>query len=311
MATIIGTRFDDRLTGTPQADRIEGRAGFDEITGRLGDDRLFGGADGAIFFWVNGDGHDRIDGGTDGSLVIAAGRQLRLHVDALGAGPEEMARNGLQVIGIRNITDIAIRGTGADDEVVLSSDADLGGSAGIRVSVDMAPGNIDGELVEHDRVDLSRFQGETSIGAYGRGDSVIRGSAGFFDAIVTGEGDDRIWTGAGGSTIDSGGGADRIHLGRGADIVDIAFDFRGAGTGHDTIFNFGLNDTISLIGFVVAPATALDTNVNGRLDAPDDAVTLRRGDLSIDLSSLFEDQRPGTTVLTLVDRTSLDLDQFI
>lgn len=58
--TIVGTDFDDVLTGTPQRDRICGLGGHDTIRGRGGDDVLIGGGGPDAMLGQNGD--DRLRG---------------------------------------------------------------------------------------------------------------------------------------------------------------------------------------------------------------------------------------------------------
>lgn len=307
MATIRGTRGDDILAGMPGSDRIFGFAGADDITGREGDDWIFGGGGSDIIRWVNGDGHDRIDSGSRDSdpdvLDILSGRNLRLHLDVLGAGPEMAATDRLQVIGIKDIELLSIDGTNRDDRLVLSSDRDL--------SI-LTHGFFISTGAGSDRIDASRVQGETWISTGGSEDqaAVVRGSAEFRDSISTGAGDDRIWTGAGGGLASSGSGDDTVHLGSGR--YTVSEGFLEAHRGHDTVFNFNKGDLIEFFNSEVVfdSAEPFDTNRNGRLDAGDEAVTVHGDDMTIDLSAAIN-APSGTTVVTLIDRPSISLSQLM
>jgi hypothetical protein len=98
MATLRGTRNNDRLLGQGDDDEIFGLAGADRLAGGRGSDRIFGGAGsdgisgGAGNDQINGGaGADRIAGG-GGADVLAGGRGAdRLHggagADTLTGGP--------------------------------------------------------------------------------------------------------------------------------------------------------------------------------------------------------------------------------
>src|SRR4051794_40066120 len=125
--TITGTPKDDVLVGTPGADTIRGLAGNDDITGGRGDDRVFGGEGNDVFHWANGDGHDLIPGGPGdtapgNSLQIAAGRSLRLHIQALDTAPPGPPPAGTQVIGVADLHQIDVEAAPGSARMVVSTD---------------------------------------------------------------------------------------------------------------------------------------------------------------------------------------------
>lgn len=273
---ITGTPGPDVLSGTPRADTIRALAGDDQIAGHRGGDRIFGdgGLDG--FSWKNHDGHDRIDGGADDDqLRIEAGRRLTLHLDALGAGPETAAKSDLQVIGLRNIESIVLVGTDAGDRLVLSSDPGI-----LPSGTSPQPLHIDTSLGS-DRIDA-------------RG---LRASASILPSF----------------------GDNEVHLGKGSNELFYEFETGSpppldAERGHDTIFGFGDNDIIELgeahpFGF--GSASFLDTNGDGKLTAKDKSVKVRNGSMTIDLTRGTFAADGGKRLVTLVGRTSVDIDQII
>ena len=106
---ITGTPENDILVGTPQRDTIHGLAGNDDITAGKGPDQVFGGKGFESFHWKKGGGQDRVDGGeAEDFLDISFSGKLRLHIDALDAGPLTPAKDGLEVIGVRRLETIGI-----------------------------------------------------------------------------------------------------------------------------------------------------------------------------------------------------------
>ena len=72
---VIGSRYDDTLTGDGQANRLEGGAGDDELTGGLG-------ADTYVYYYTNiGDTDERKDGADTIRTEADVGNIIRLYVD--------------------------------------------------------------------------------------------------------------------------------------------------------------------------------------------------------------------------------------
>jgi Ca2+-binding RTX toxin-like protein len=299
---ITGTPENDVLRGTGTADRIRGLTGDDDITGGRGDDWLFGDEGDDTFRWRNGDGRDRVDGGPGGfdTLLVDAGKRLRLHLDALGAGagPEAAAGNGPQVIGVKDVEQVSIVGTRGADRLVLSSDRGIpgpGDANGTGLFVDTGAGD--------DVIDV-------------RGARVAKaGPDEFFSAVFSavihaGDGDDTIRTDGGSWTVFGQAGENEIRLGRARNFL---YYEEGAGEGgaqHDTVFGFGEDDFVVSTDFIF-DGSGLDTNGDRRLDARDRTVTVRNGSMTIDLSSGTFGVPPGTVTLTLVGRVRLSLRQIL
>jgi hypothetical protein len=185
--------------------------------------------------------------------------ELRLHIDALGAGPLATVGAGLEAVGVTRLEGIGIDGTAGADGFVVSSDA---GVLGPEASMYIATG------AGRDRVDARNVRSRTSIdcGSSTRdtaGD-VVRGSLEFFDYVSTGPGDDEIWTGRGGSLVRSSLGRDEIHLGAGPDRISLG---TGYSRGAKVVSGFGADDIVDLYDIHSDWPRVLDTSGDGRLDA--------------------------------------------
>jgi Ca2+-binding RTX toxin-like protein len=170
-ATIVGTKGDDKLTGTPRADVIVGLGGGDELYGKGGNDWICAGPGGD--FLSGGHGNDRLySGGGNNSLSGDAGN------DVLQGGP------------------------GSDD------DADyLHAPRGVFASI--AKGFARGQghdtiLPRIDELFGSIKHGDTLIGD---GRPQLLAGLGGNDTIKSGAGDDLLAGGAGDDRIDGGRGA--------------------------------------------------------------------------------------------------------
>jgi hypothetical protein len=302
--TITGTPKDDVLVGTPGADTIRGLAGNDDITGGRGDDRVFGGEGNDVFHWANGDGHDLIRGGpgdtdTGNSLQIAAGRSLRLHIQALDTAPPGPPPAGTQVIGVADLHLIDVEAAPGSARMVVSTDPGVA-TRGLEFGVNPTAAG------QTAYIDLTGVQVPVSGGA---GDtagavSIIKGSAKFFNDLGGGKGDERVWTGAGGSYLGLGTGQNEMHLGPGVDQV-VEFHEDDPFT-HDTVFGFAKGDYITLFD---ADSSKLDTNGDGWVDAKDRHVTVTNGSMTVHLTPvLYHFNAP--ILLTIVGRTRLPLARF-
>jgi Ca2+-binding RTX toxin-like protein len=72
LENVVGTSFNDSITGDGSANRLEGGAGKDTLTGREGNDTLLGGGGDDVFVMTNGGssyGNDTIDGGAGSDRV--------------------------------------------------------------------------------------------------------------------------------------------------------------------------------------------------------------------------------------------------
>jgi hypothetical protein len=98
------------------------------------------------------------------------------------------------------------------------------------------------------------------------------------------------------------------HGGTGADTFFAAFGAQSSNSIDD--YRYG-TDRLDLDFGPEETTQALDSNGNGRLDAADDAISVRGGDLTIDLTVLYDDGIDrGTYELTLENYTSIATDDL-
>jgi Ca2+-binding RTX toxin-like protein len=275
---IVGSPFDDVLTGNSAANTIDGGAGDDRIIGGGGSDTLIG-----------GDGSDTLDYSTSPAGVnVNLGRGWgydgydgrvwdRLsgfetligspHDDTLAAGPGGATLYG----GAGNDTltggagaDIIFGGLGSDVIDGGAGNDVLWGDAG---NDTLRGGGGDDELHGGD--------GDDSLLAGRTGNATLYGDAGN-DCLTGGGGNDRLFGGAGNDTLDGGWGNDFLaggagndrfygHSGRwGITVLDYSADPAGvtvdlgAGTATD---GFGDADTFSGAGGVLG--TPFDDHLTG------------------------------------------------
>jgi Ca2+-binding RTX toxin-like protein len=223
---VIGTSFDDALSGAPQ---LDGGAGNDTLTapgsggtltGGAGNDTLRGGA--AADVLDGGDGADTLDGG-DGDDVLAG-----------GPGGD------------------VLRGGGGSETI---SYADRGGP----VTVTRGGGADDGQVGEGDDVGAdietivgSPFADSLSTGSTGAtvsgggGNDVLIGSP-VVDAFDGGPGNDRLVSGGGNDVLAGGDGDDTLVAGPGVDQVagDAGNDVLDGGAGADAFAGGAGIDVVS------------------------------------------------------------------
>ena len=250
---VIGSDYDDTLTGfdhqgTDPADTYTnefwGMGGDDTITGGGGDDYLDGG-DGDDHI-EGGDGDDVIIGGDIGSPdrgypgVFPGDADTTNDMDTLlgGAGNDTISGgddNDYIDGGADNDTidggfdDDTILGGSGDDFIVGGEGSDTidGGEGNDIIYGGLAPGFPDSLNIPDDAGDLVTDNGQ----------DVIHGGAGN-DTIYGQDDDDLIYGGDGDDTISGGIDNDTIHAGAGHDIVD-------GGEDNDTIYGGGDNDVLS------------------------------------------------------------------
>jgi Ca2+-binding RTX toxin-like protein len=181
--TILGTDFNDAMTGGNGNNTLRGGAGNDELHGGAGADRLFGGS-----------GDDILDGGTGADWMDGGAGNDKYFVD----------HRGDTVVEQKFVTDpvtghISRLDAGGIDEIVTTLN---------KYSTDFAFGKIENLTF-------------TGTGDFeGRGnelDNVIRGGSGN-DHLFGNNGADRLLGGGGGDTLDGGTGADTLRGGSGNDI---------------------------------------------------------------------------------------------
>jgi Ca2+-binding RTX toxin-like protein len=257
---VVGSAFDDSLTGGDTDDVLEGGAGNDTLAGRLGADVLDGGA-----------GYDTAD-------YTASATGIALTLDgSLGIGGDAAGDSIVNVEHIIGSTyDDTITGVGADEFIeggggddILSGNAGddilTGGSGNDTLSggvgVDTLQGGSGDDIIEGGAgadiidggsgIDIADYtnsttgvtvglDGSTGIGGDAAGDTLLniealRGSA-FDDTLTGGVLADQIEGGAGNDLIRGGAGADSLFGGSGDDIIEggAGGDLIDGGTGIDT-----------------------------------------------------------------------------
>ncbi len=231
--TIRGDGGNDSIEAGSGNDLVYGDAGFNTLSGGAGDDTLNGGLR-----------NDTIDGGDDDDAIMGASGN-----DSLSGG------DGADTIDGGNGNDIMAGGIGAD--VLL-------GGAGF----DMIEGHDGDDLIEggsgldtllggggHDT--LRGGDSRDTIDG-GDGNDVIDGGTGR-DSLLGDMGADTILGGESPDTIIGGVGNDLLSGGASGDL----FIF-GAGSGLDTITDFGAGDRIRIEdGIDVTARTVLDADADG------------------------------------------------
>lgn len=291
---LVGSAFNDVLTGDAGANRLEGGAGNDTLDGGNGDDVLLGGA-----------GDDILTGGlgidtasySDATVGVSVSLAL-LAAQATGAGNDTLS-------GIENLIGSAFGDIltgdagvnridgGAGNDIIsggLGDDVLIGGE-GIdtlffgdlttAVQVNLTDGRANGGVQGIDTVSGFEnvvfgsgndvFIGDAGANGVdgGAGDDVLYGLDGN-DQLSGGLGADQLLGGIGDDLLDGGAGADYLNGGAGNDryVVDDIFDQidESNGSGTDTVFASvsyvlvaGL-ENLTLTGINAINATGNDAN---------------------------------------------------
>lgn len=263
---VIGTEFDDKITGDDQDNVISGLGGVDTIYGgdgndilvaNKGNDFVFGEDGDDLLVWNNGDGSDLMDGGADHDRV-----QVNFNTDLVNndlqnkdvaefsVTPEgvqfarvelnDQAVNGLFQLDIRNTEVLETNFGGGDDaaqivdNVLEEIELDLDGGDGI------------------DTLDLSRASDGVDVdlntGTLGDSSTAVNfenviGTD--FNDVISGDDQDNV--------IQSGSGLDILTGGAGADTFVFAQDDTGVKVITD--FEIGVD---SLLFVTDAGLTAAD-----------------------------------------------------
>jgi len=156
---LLGSSFNDRLTGSAAANFIDGGLGFDTIDGGAGNDFIFGRNGGGVL--RGGAGNDRVDGGIDADTIYGGtgNDELRVGTGSNFAYGEDGNDFLLGDTGIDRLyggagTDI-LDGVAGNDilDGGAGSDTMLGGTGASRYYVDSAGDKVfdsgigDGDLV--------------------------------------------------------------------------------------------------------------------------------------------------------------------
>ncbi|WP_309546971.1 calcium-binding protein [Sphingomonas sp. SUN019] len=207
---IVGSDFDDTISGGVRNDTLEGGAGSDRIDGRDGDDRLVGGV-----------GSDDLTGGNGVDLADYSSSSVAVTIDLLvGTGLGGDAE-GDRLTSIEQLVgsgfDDALTGDAADNRLDGRAGADrLIGGAGF----DTADYSVSGAAVTADLAAGIGLDGDAEGDVLAQVEA-LTGSA-FADRLA-GDGAVNTLTGGGGDDVLAGrGDGDLIDGGDGFDIADYA-----------------------------------------------------------------------------------------
>jgi len=229
--TVIGTRFDDTLTGDAAANTLSGGSGKDVLDGGDGNDTLDGGVGNDSL--IGGNGNDILHAGAGNDLLWGGAGN-----DTLQGGPG---------------TDTLSGGAGLDTADYSTS------SAGVIIDLSAQTahgGDAEGDTLNSiENVTGSSF-GDTLI-ATGNGSDLMGGAGD--DTLTGGAGNDRLEGGDGNDVLTGGGGADYLFSGSGADT----FVFRSIQDSlpgmEDTIVDFRFPDVSQQSRIDLS---AIDANAN-------------------------------------------------
>jgi Ca2+-binding RTX toxin-like protein len=181
---VIGTSFDDRMTGSANGDIFVGADGNDRLNGNAGQDELYG-----------GNGNDTINGGDDSDYIVGG-------------------RGNDQISGGRGFDTVDYSDEGGDRGIVInlgrSTGTDTYGDTDRLSNVESIRGTdlSDSIIGSSGNNWLRGGAGDDTIDG-GNGSDVIWGSFGN-DNLVGGRGDDAIAGGRGDDTMDGGNGIDTL-----------------------------------------------------------------------------------------------------
>jgi hypothetical protein len=138
--TVIGTVFDDTITGSGGTDTFFAGEGNDTLIGAGGGDNLFGQEGSDLFIWNSGDGSDLIEGG------IGVNDALQLNADGsndlfdMGATPGSRVQLGDPFgfnLDMADVEDFELNLDGGNDDLSVN---DLSTTAASSIEIDLGSG---------------------------------------------------------------------------------------------------------------------------------------------------------------------------
>ena len=260
---IIGSAFNDSLTGNVNANTIQGGAGNDSLYGGAGNDVLYGGADNDILYGeigndslyggtgndslYGGAGNDSLDGGAGNDLLYGgAGNDLLTGGDGIDTASYADITSGT---GTSNLWGVYVNISGAQSttDTVLNTIATQSGW-GAALASGLSTGAGDNDT-------LSGIENLTGTNFR---DYLVGSDSD--NHLIGGAGNDTIWGGAGNDTIDATLGNDFVRGESGDDLIlvdvnnlpqQVAGDYVGAApagqtNGFDTLKLSGLGTAYDL-----------------------------------------------------------------
>ena len=258
---IIGTKFNDTLTGNNESNILIGHNGSDTLNGKGGADILDGGA-GDDFFIVNNieeSNNDQLIGDTGFDTVNYQGLTQGITVSLNNTTVATVSITKNATTYTHTLTQIEnIIGTNHNDDITGGSEFNkLQGMGGD----DIISGQAGDDIL---------YGGSDSLNSQSSGNDTIYGKAGE-DKIYGGDGNDTLYGGDGDDTLSGGDGDDTLSGELGADIIY-------GGAGADTIVaeqsdnkvdkmyggsinsDGGLNDTVDYSGALKGMTVVLADN---------------------------------------------------
>jgi Ca2+-binding RTX toxin-like protein len=246
--TIRGSADWNLMEGGAGNDSLLGEAGNDTLLGGSGNDVLSGGADNDVL--EGGAGNDTLDGGTGADLANYSAATGNLVASLANGGTVVDANpNGLGtdvLFGIENL----IAGSGNDRVNGSAANNSIEGGAGNDTIVggagnDTLRGGAGSDFLDYSEnssnqgvvVDLSNNQASDGLGGQ---DAVFQ-----FEAVLGGQGADRMTGDAADNLLDGGAGGDTLDGGAGNDVLDggVGSDALLGGAGNDILLG-GVGDDV-------------------------------------------------------------------
>ena len=213
---VIGSMYDDTITGNDKANMLWGLAGDDNLHGRAGNDTVEGGYGADML--SGGDGNDTASYG-----MSMMGVTVRLH-SGQAMGGDAMG-DTWSLSAMQKYTD----STGEETSVMLADIENLTGSAhddilagDMRDNIIMGgdgndriyggPSPKDAHDTDSGLTNMDMLHGE-------KGDDHIFGGAGA-DTLDGGDGNDQLWGNGGSNTFYGGAGSDTIHANAEEEMID-------------------------------------------------------------------------------------------
>jgi Ca2+-binding RTX toxin-like protein len=254
---IIGSGFDDTLTGDAIANILRGLAGDDTFFGTQGNDTLDGGADNDTVDYTSfNDGVTvNLAGGSASSPSLGNDTLISIENANTGNGDDTLTGTADVNIFNSNAGDDTMFGSAGDDifnaggNTVLGGDTVNYGATGDDVTVNLATGNASSTPFGTDTL-----TGVENVVTGGGNDTVtVSGSR---NNISTGAGNDTVFGNIGGDTLDGGANTDTLdYSGMTAAILGGSLE---TGTFTNTSF---VSDTVSNFENVIG--TANNDNITG------------------------------------------------